>query len=285
MEVLTRTHSIEELERRANLLRQRIMMTVKEAGGGHVGGSLSVADLLTAFYIGGILRVDPTNPQWEERDRFVLSKGHASVALCSVLAEAGFFPLELLNTFNKLDSPFAMHPNMHEVPGVDMSTGALGHGLSIGVGMALAARIQGQKHRVFVMLGDGEVCEGSIWEAAMSASHYHLDNLTAILDRNGLSIDGRYQDVMNQEPLADKWRAFGWEVREIDGHNMSEVMSALTSVPFASPRPSIVIAHTIKGKGLSFAENQKLWHYANIDQATLDRALEELRSAMNRRQS
>jgi transketolase len=285
VEVQDSSHTIEELENRSNLLRQRIMMTVKEAGGGHVGGSLSAADLLTALYLGGILRVDPTNPQWEERDRFVLSKGHASVALCSVLAAAGFFPLELLNSFNKLDSPFAMHPNMHEVPGVDMSTGALGHGLSVGVGLALAARIQGRKHRVFVMLGDGEICEGSVWEAAMSAAHYHLDSLTAIIDRNGLSIDGSYLEVMNQEPLADKWRAFGWEVREIDGHDMSEIMSSLTSVPFAGSKPSMIIAHTIKGKGLSFAENQKLWHYQNIDQAILERALEELRTAMNRRQS
>lgn len=277
------SHTIEELEYRANLLRQRIMMTLKEAGGGHVGGSLSVADLLTALYHGGILRVDPANPRWEDRDRFVLSKGHASVALCSVLAEAGFFPLELLNSFNKLDSPFAMHPNMHEVPGVDMSTGALGHGLSVGVGLALAARIQGRKHRVFVMLGDGEICEGSVWEAGMSASHYQLDGLTAMIDRNKLSIDGQYQDVMNQEPLAEKWRAFGWEVREIDGHNMSEIMSTLSAVPFAPSKPSMIIAHTTKGKGLSVAENQKLWHYQNIDQAILDRALEELRSAIGRR--
>ena len=285
MVVHTRNSRPEELEIRANLVRQRIMMTLKEAGGGHVGGSLSAVDLLTAIYLGGILRVDPSNPRWEDRDRFILSKGHASVALCSVLAEVGFFPVELLNTFNKLDSPFAMHPNMHEIPGVDMSTGALGHGLSVGVGMALAGRLLAKDYRVVVMLGDGEICEGSVWEAAMSAGHYHLDRLTAIVDRNGLSIDGPYQEVMNSEPLADKWRSFGWEVREIDGHSMPQIMDTLTHLPFAMGKPSAVIAHTVKGKGLSFAENRKLWHYQSIDQAMLDRALQELQAALNTREA
>lgn len=285
MAVLARDHSVEKLERRANLLRQRIMITLKEAGSGHVGGSLSVVELLTALYFGGILRVDPENPHWEDRDRFVLSKGHASAALCPALAEAGFFPVELLNSFNKLDSPFAMHPNMHEIPGVDMSTGALGHGLSVGVGMALAARLQAKDYRVFVMMGDGEICEGSVWEAGMSAGHFHLENLIAMIDRNGLSIDGPYQEVMNSEPLADKWLAFGWAVREIDGHSMGEVMDALGSVPFAPGKPSMIIARTTKGKGLSLAENQRLWHSHNVDQAILDQALQELKADMDRRQS
>jgi transketolase len=167
MGVQSRNCGPEELEYRANLVRQRIMVVLKEAGGGHVGGSFSATDMLTALYLGGILRVDPANPRWDNRDRFILSKGHASVALCTVLAEVGFFPGALLDTFNKLDSPFAMHPNMHEIPGVDMSTGALGHGLSVGVGMALAGRVSAKDYRVFVMLGDGEICEGSVWEASM----------------------------------------------------------------------------------------------------------------------
>lgn len=266
------------LRARANMARQRILTTLGAAGAGHVGGALSSADILTALY-SGILRVDPRNPSWDDRDRFVLSKGHAGVALYSVLADAGFFPTDLLATFNTYGSPLGTHPDMRKIPGVDMSAGALGHGLSVGVGMALAGRLAKKDFRVFVMLGDGEICEGSVWEAAMSAGYYHLDRLVAIVDYNRLSLDGPLAKVMDLEPLPEKWRAFGWAVREIDGHEMGEIMETLSAVPFAPGRPSAIIARTVKGKGVSFCENVPAWHSISLDQATMERALKELRAA------
>ncbi len=277
METPTQRPTPEQLERRANLVRQRTMMALAAAGGGHVGGSLSAVDVLTALYF-AVLRVDPHNPRWPDRDRFILSKGHASAALCAVLAEAGFFSPDLLANFNRLDSPFAMHPDMRKIPGVDMSTGALGHGLSVGVGMALAGRLQNQAYRVYVMLGDGELCEGSNWEAAMSASHFHLDSLVALVDRNRLMLDGPTDRIMSAEPLADKWRSFGWSVREIDGHDMAQIVSTLDEVPFATGQPSAIVAHTVKGKGVSSVENVTEAHHQPVDQALLARALEELRA-------
>ena len=273
----SRQEMLARRERQANLIRQRIMTTLQAAGTGHVGGSLSAADILTALYF-QVLRVDSKNPQWEDRDRFVLSKGHASAALCPVLAEAGFFPCDLLSTFNQLDSPFAVHPDMLKIPGVDMSTGSLGHGLAVGLGMALAARVRGKSYRTFILLGDGELCEGSVWEAAMAAAHYRVDSLTAIVDRNRLMVDGSTAEVMEIEPLGDKWRAFGWTVREIDGHDMAALVDTLSSVPFETGRPSVIIAYTIKGKGLPFAENRVEWHYHDVDQETVERSLAVLKA-------
>jgi len=278
MRVVAPESDLATLRRRANLIRQRIITTLGTAGSGHVGGALSSADILAGLY-SGVLRVDPANPRWEDRDRFILSKGHAGVALYCALAEAGFFSTDLLASFNKYGSPLGTHPDMRKIPGVDMSAGALGHGLSVGVGMAIAGRLAKKEYRVFVMLGDGECCEGSIWEAAMSASYYHLDRLVAIVDYNRLSLDGPIEKVMELEPLVDKWRAFGWSVREINGHEMGEIMPALTSVPFAAGRPSVIIAHTVKGRGVSFCENVPAWHSINVDQKAVERALEELRAA------
>lgn len=239
---------------------------------------MSAMEVLVALYY-EVLRVDPKNPLWEDRDRFVLSKGHISCALCPILADLGFFPDELLNTFNLIDSPFSMHPDMRKIPGVDMSTGSLGHGLAVATGMALAAEVEDRPYRVYALLGDGELGEGSVWEAAMAASHYRLDRLTAIVDRNRLQVDGTTDEVMNTEPLADKWRAFGWAVREIDGHDMGQVVDALKAVPFEPGKPSLILAHTVKGKGLSFAEDKVEWHYNAVNQEVVAKALAELQAA------
>jgi transketolase len=240
------------------------MTTLHAAGSGHIGGSLSAVDILTVLYF-HVMKIDPNHPNWPDRDRFVLSKGHASAALCPILSERGFFPTELLDTFNQLDSPFSMHPDMLKIPGVDISTGSLGHGLSIALGMALAAHFQKREYMTYVLMGDGELGEGSVWEAAMAASHFKVDNLLAFIDKNNLQVDGFTADILNLEPLAEKWRAFGWGVREIDGHDMGAILGAIESVPFESRKPSVIIANTIKGKGLTFAENKVNFHYHDVD--------------------
>jgi len=259
------------LRRQARIIRQGVMTALLAAGGGHVGGSLSCVDVLTALYFHA-MRVDPKNPRWPDRDRFVLSKGHASAALCPALAELGFFPKELLDTFNRLDSPFSMHPDMLKIPGADMSTGSLGHGLPIGLGMAMAARVQQKDYKTYVLLGDGELAEGSVWEAAMAAAHFKADNLLAIVDRNRLQVDDYTDTVMEIEPLADKWRSFGWSVREIDGHDMEAVVDSITAIPFEPGKPSVIIANTVKGKGLPFAENRVDFHYHDVDEEMVKEA-------------
>ena len=266
------------LRRQARIVRGGVMRALLAAGSGHVGGSMSSVDVLTALYF-HTMRVDPKNPRWPDRDRFVLSKGHASAALCPVLAELGFFPRELLDTFNQLDSPFSMHPDMLKIPGADMSTGSLGHGLPIALGMALAARVQKKSYRTFALLGDGELAEGSVWEAAMAAAHFKADNLLAIVDRNRLQVDDFTEDVMTIEPLADKWRAFGWAVREIDGHDMEAIVDAIAAFPFEADRPSVIIANTVKGKGLPFVEDRVDSHYCDVDQEMVDRAMAALESS------
>jgi transketolase len=268
----SRQETLAMLRRQARVIRQQVMTTLLAAGSGHVGGSLSVVDILTALYF-HIMRVDPKNPKWPDRDRFVLSKGHASAALCPTLAEKGFFPKELLDTFNQLDSPFSMHPDMLKIPGADVSTGSLGHGLSIAVGMALAARIQRSDRRTYALLSDGEMAEGSTWEAAMAAAYFKVDNLLAIVDRNRLQVDGFTSDIMDTEPLAEKWRAFGWAVREIDGHDMGAVVDSIAALPFEAGKPSVIIAHTIKGKGLPFAEDQVGFHYHDVDEEMVKESL------------
>ncbi len=277
MEAESRQAKLTRLAAKANQMRQRVLTTLLASGGGHLGGALSAMEVLTVLYF-EVLRVDPANPRWEDRDRFVLSKGHASCGLCPILADRGFFADELLDTFNQLDSPFSMHPDMRKIPGVDMSTGSLGHGLAVAVGMALAARVEEKGYRVFSLLGDGELCEGSVWEAAMAAAHFRLDQLTAIVDKNGLQVDGPTDEVMCTEPLADKWRSFGWAVREIDGHDVGQVLDALTAVPYVPGKPSLVIAHTVKGKGLSFAENRVEWHYNYVNAEIVAQGLAELRA-------
>jgi len=247
------------LERRARALRRAVVTMVYGAGSGHCGGSLSAADLVAALYFHQ-MRIDPTRPDWPDRDRFILSKGHAAPVLYAALAQRGFFPESELATLRQLDSRLQGHPDRTKTPGCDMTAGALGHGISVGVGLALAARLDGASYRTYVMLGDGEIQAGVVWEGAMEAAKFGLDNLTAILDFNGVQLDGMVADVMPVEPVVDKWRAFGWHVLEIDGHNLRQILDALDEVPKRHARPTVIVAHTIKGKGVSYMENKSTWH-------------------------
>lgn len=236
------------------------MKAICEGGGGHIPASLSIVEILAVLYH-GILNIDPKDPQDPDRDRFILSKGHAAVALYAILADKGFFDKKHLDTFGRPGTILGGHPDMHKVPGVEASTGALGHGFPFGLGLALSAKLDKKNYRVFVLLGDGECQEGSIWEAALFAPQHKLDNVIAIIDHNKCQALDRLDKIVCLDPLADKWKAFGWEVKEVDGHNISELKEVFESAPFVSGKPSLVIAHTIKGKGVSFMENIPLWHY------------------------
>jgi transketolase len=241
-------------------IRRHAVRMTSRAKSAHVGTTLSMADLLAVLY-SGVLRVRPAEPEWPDRDRFILSKGHGCAGLYAVLAESGFFPVEQLLTFYQNGTKLAGHATHHGVPGVEVSTGSLGHGLSMAAGMALAARRDGRSHRVFTMLSDGECDEGSIWEAALFAPHHKLDNMVVIVDYNKIQSLGSVKEVLDLEPLADKWRAFGWAVREIDGHEIGEIQEAFRELPATAGRPTCIIAHTIKGKGIEFMEHKLLWHY------------------------
>ena len=245
----------------ANRVRIGILDGVFNAGCGHPGGSLSIAELLTYLYFKE-MKVDPANPKWEDRDRFVLSKGHTAPALYATLAERGFFPVEELKTLRRIDSRLQGHPDMKGIPGVDMSTGSLGLGISAACGMALAGKTAGKDYRVYTILGDGESEEGQVWEAAMFASHYHLDNLVAIVDWNGLQIDGTIEEVMNPTPHNLKFAAFGWNVISIDAHDFDQIEAAFTAARGIKGKPTAVIAKSIKGKGVSYMENAVQWHGA-----------------------
>ena len=255
----------------ARELRLTVIDVMAWSGGAHVGGSLSIIDILTILYF-KYLDVHPADPQWDERDRFVLSKGHAAAGLIPVLAKRGFFPEETLKTFNHFGSPFAMHPDSNKVIGCDASAGSLGHGLSMAVGMALGARQRKMPWKTVCLMGDGECCEGSVWEAAMAAAHFKLGNLIGIVDRNRFMIDGETEDVMPLEPFADKWRAFGWEVVEVDGHDFDQLDEALARAWAATDVPVLILAHTIKGKGVDFMENNVVYHYASADSELCARA-------------
>ena len=255
----------------ARELRLTVIDVMAWSGGAHVGGSLSIIDILTILYF-KYLDVNPADPQWDERDRFVLSKGHAAAGLIPVLAKRGFFPEETLKTFNHFGSPFAMHPDSNKVIGCDASAGSLGHGLSMAVGMALGARQRKMPWKTVCLMGDGECCEGSVWEAAMSAPHFKLGNLIGIVDRNRFMIDGETEDVMPLEPFADKWRAFGWDVVEVDGHDFDQLDEALAKAWAATDVPVLILAHTIKGKGVDFMENNVVYHYASADSELCARA-------------
>ncbi len=238
----------------------------------HIGSCLSVADIVAVLY-GAILRINPENPEWPDRDRFILSKGHAAAAVYAVLAEADFFPVSWLDRFCRNGQPLAGHVTANGVPGVEVSTGSLGHGLPIGCGMALAAKRESHDWRVFVLLSDGECDEGSVWEAALFAPHHGLDNLVVIVDYNKIQSFGRVEDVLGLEPFADKWRDFNWAVSEIDGHDVGALEQAFNAVPRHTGRPTVVIAHTIKGKGVSFMENDLVWHYKAPNREQLRAAL------------
>ncbi len=266
---------IKELKKYSTILRKHIIEEVFSAQSGHPGGSLSCADILTVLYFKE-MRVDPKNPKWEDRDRFVLSKGHCSPALYAALAEKGFFPKEELVKFRKIDSFLEGHPSMRYVPGVDMSTGSLGQGISTAVGMAIAGKLDNKDYNVFTILGDGEIQEGQVWEAFMAAAHYKLDNLIAFLDRNGLQIDGKISEVMSPEPVVDKIKAFGWHVIVIDGHNFEQIVNAIDEAKKTKGKPTMIIAETIKGKGVSFMENQAGWHGSAPNKEQRDTAIAEL---------
>ncbi|MFA6504470.1 MAG: transketolase [Treponemataceae bacterium] len=252
-------------------LRLTIVDVMVWSGGAHIGGSLSAADILTILYF-KYLKVDPKNPKWEDRDRFVLSKGHIAAGYIPVLAKKNFFPEEELKSFNHFGSPFAMHPDSNKVLGCDVSTGSLGHGLSMAAGLALGARYLGKSYKTVCLLGDGECCEGSVWEAAMSIAHFKLTNVITVVDRNRLMIDGFTEDIMSLEPFADKWRAFGFDVIEIDGHDMDQLDAAFGKAWNASGKPVMILANTVKGKGIDFMENNVVYHYASGDSAVCEKA-------------
>lgn len=280
MEVEEIGTKIDELRETARRIRVSIVKMLTNAGSGHTGGSLSAADILTALYFAK-MRHDPKNPKWPERDRFILSKGHAAPLLYAVLAECGYFEKSELMTLRKLGSRLQGHPDSKALPCIEISTGSLGQGLSIANGIAIAGRLDSASFRVYVLLGDGEVQEGQVWEAAMSAAHYKLDNLCAILDRNRLQIDGKVEDVMSIEPIADKWRAFGWNVIETDGHDITKLLSAMNEAEKVKGRPTMIIAHTIKGKGVSIFEGKVEYHGIAPTKDELEIALKELEGQRN----
>ncbi|MGI6685710.1 MAG: transketolase [Bacillota bacterium] len=267
--------NISFLEEKARQIRKDIITMLQEAGSGHPGGSLSAADILAVLYFQE-MNINPENPHLPERDRFVLSKGHGAPVLYAALAEKGFFPKEDLFELRKLGARLQGHPDMKRVPGVEISTGSLGQGLSAANGMALAGKIDGASYRVYALIGDGECQEGQIWEAAMFAAHYKLDNLAVFLDHNGLQIDGRISDVMSPEPLDEKWRAFGWHVQVIDGHSFPEIIAALAKAREIKGKPSMIIANTVKGKGVSFMEDVAGWHGVAPKPEEAERALADL---------
>jgi transketolase len=272
----TDTTAIKMVEDKARSIREKIITMLGQAGSGHTGGSLSAADLLACLYFWE-MQVDPQQPHWPDRDRFVLSKGHAAPVLYATLAEKGYFSAELLSTLRQLGSPLQGHPDMRKLAGVEASTGSLGQGVSWAVGMALAARLDGKSHRIYTMLGDGEIEEGMVWEATMAAVHYKLDNLVLIIDYNGLQIDGPIREVMSPEPIAEKFRAFGCHVIEIDGHDVGQIMAAFNEARQMKGQPTAIVARTLKGKGCSFMEDRVEWHGVAPKPDEVERALAELR--------
>jgi transketolase len=258
----------------AKQIRRQCILMASRANASHVGSTLSIADLLAVLY-GSILQYDPQRPDWPDRDRFILSKGHGCAALYAVLAECGYIPESLLETYYQNGSLLMGHAT-HHVPGIEISTGSLGHGLTIGTGMALAGKRDGKAHRVFCLISDGECDEGSTWEPALFAPQHKLDNLVVIVDYNKIQSFGRVNEVIDLSPLADKWRSFGWDVREINGHDLNEIERTLAGLPFSVGRPSCVVAHTVKGKGVTYMEDQLAWHYRAPRGELLEQALAEL---------
>lgn len=269
-----------DLKIAANNMRINIIKMLSKSQSGHPGGSLSACEILATLYFKE-MNIDPKNPHWEDRDRFVLSKGHGAPVLYAALAEKGYFPEEELNNLRKIDSMLQGHPDMKGTPGVDMTTGSLGQGLSAANGMALAGKIDKKDYRVYALIGDGETQEGIIWEAAMFAAHYKLDNITVFLDHNGLQIDGFNKDVMDIEPIEDKFKSFGWHIINIDGHSCEEIIKAIDEAKSIKGKPTMIIAKTIKGKGVSFMENQAGWHGKAPSEEETRKALDELGGGIN----
>ena len=261
----------------ANRVRIHSLKMANRSGGSHIGSALSIADILAVLY-NEVLNIDPNDPLMDDRDRFILSKGHAGAAVYAVLAEVGFFNVKKLKTHYKDGSDLSGHVSHKGIPGVELSTGSLGHGLNIGTGMAVACKKDNKNHRIFVLLSDGECDEGSTWEAGLFAAHHKLDNLIAIIDYNKIQSLASVSDTLELEPFADKWKSFGWSVQEVDGHDYQQLMSVLMDVPFKKNTPSVIIANTIKGKGVSFMENTVLWHYRCPQGDEFEAALRELES-------
>jgi len=267
--------SLEDMKVVTKRLRRHIISMIGKASSGHPGGSLSAVEIVTALYF-SVLRHKPLDPCWSERDRFILSKGHAAPLLYAVLAECGYFPVEELLTLRKLGSRLQGHTDCRLIPGVEMTAGALGQGLSFAAGVALASRLDSKDYRVYVLLGDGECDEGQVWEAAMAAAHFKIDNLVAIVDKNGLQLDGWNRDIMNLEPFTEKWQAFGWHAISVDGHDLAELGGAFEQAKLIKGQPSVIIAHTVKGKGVSFMENKVDFHGKAPNAAEVEMALKEL---------
>lgn len=270
-----------ELGRTARSIREMVLRMVYKAQSGHLGGSFSVAEIVTALYFSE-MRIDPENPAWPDRDRLVPSKGHCAPAIYAALVLRGVIAPETMDDLRQTGCILQGHPCMKTVPGIDISTGSLGHGLSLGLGMALGARLEKKDFHVYVLLGDGELNEGQNWEAAMAASKYHLSNITAIVDRNRVQLDGPTEDIMPLEPLAEKWRAFGWDVLRVDGHDAGAVVEALRRARANTETPAVVIADTVKGKGVSFMENSHLWHGRPPNREEFEKALSELGGEVKR---
>lgn len=272
---------IKELELAAAKSRRNVLRMVEASHHGHLGGAMSCLDIVTALYFYK-MNVRPEDPKWADRDRFLLSAGHKCMVQYAVLAERGYFDKSVLDTYGGLKTKIPGHPDMHKLPGVEANTGALGHGLSIASGMALALRAEGKDSKVYVVMGDGELAEGSNWEAAAVAAHYGLDNLVVFVDFNGLQISGKVQDIMNFTPVAEHFAAFGWAVRDIDGNNMEEVVSTLNALPLEKGKPNLIVAHTIKGRGVSFAENKASYHYWTPKGDEMAQAIAEVESNIAR---
>ncbi len=275
-----RPEKIAELEEIARQLRMDSLKLIHRRGAGHPGGALSAAEIVAALYF-HVLHIDPANPTWEQRDRFILSKGHASAVLYSALARRGFFPFPELDNWGEVDCPHQGHPDRLKTPGVEMTSGILGHGVALGAGLALAARLNKLTYQTYVLLGDGECQAGIVWEGAATAAKYRLANLTAIVDNNDVQLDGFVHDIMPLEPLADKWSACGWHVIEVNGHSVRQIVEALELAKELHDKPTVILAHTTKGKGVSFMENQSFWHGNVPNQEQLSQALKELGEVAN----
>lgn len=271
--------AIKKLELAAARSRRNVLRMVEASDHGHLGGAMSCLDIVTALYFYK-MNIRPDDPKWADRDRFLLSAGHKCMVQYAVLAERGYFDKAVLDTYGSLKTKIPGHPDMHKLPGVEANTGALGHGLSIASGMALALRAEGKDSKVYVVMGDGELAEGSNWEAAAVAAHYGLDNLVVFVDFNGLQISGRVQDIMDFTPIAEHFAAFGWAVRDIDGNNMEEVVAALDALPLEKGKPNLIVAHTVKSKGVSFAENKAAYHYWTPKGDELAQAISEVEASI-----
>jgi len=272
---MKKTKNVDELREICKVIRRHIIRMTGAAGSGHPGGSLSATEIIVTLYY-DVLRHDPANPDWPDRDRFILSKGHGCPVLYAVMAECGYAPVDQLTTLRRLGSIYQGHPDKRFLPALEASTGSLGQGLSLAIGMALAARLNQSPSRVYVVLGDGEIQEGQVWEAAMFGAYHHVDNVVAIVDYNKIQLDGFVKDIMDLEPLVEKWRAFGWHTIELDGHHIPMLQAAFAEAAATRGRPTVIIAHTVKGKGVSFMENNPKFHGIAPTQAEVETALREL---------